>query len=96
MMFVLDFILAYKYKGLCKEKNQKFRDYYGSGWVGPVTILGTKNCQSILFQSLLGASHLFMLCDTVKRDSKVLPDYCTPHNLPFISLWPAKHTGLQS
>ena len=22
-------------KGLCKEKNPKIRDYYGSGWVGP-------------------------------------------------------------
>ena len=28
-----------------------------------VTILGSENCQSISFQNLLSASHLFMLCD---------------------------------
>ena len=50
-----------------------------------VTIKGSENGQSISFQNLLGASHLFMLCDltlsieTVRQSSVIiLPDYCTP------------------
>ena len=49
------------------------------------TILGSENCQSISFQNLLSASHLFMCCDitlsieTVLKAAAInLPDYCTP------------------
>ena len=63
----------------------------------PGTILGSENCQSILFQSLLSASHLFMLCDLTLSNETVrqVQSFCqitAPHNMPFMSLWPAKHT----
>ena len=65
----------------------------------PVTILGSENCQSILFQNLLNASEAFqgLWLNTVnwgcKAAAVILPDYCTPQNLPFMSLCPDKAQG---
>ena len=64
-----------------------------------VTILGSENCQSISLQNLLSASQAFqgLWLNTVnwgcKAAAVILPDYCTPHNLPFVSLCPDKAHG---
>ena len=64
-----------------------------------VTILGSENCQSISLQNLLSASQPFpgLWLNTVSSGCKaaaiILPHYCTPHNLSFMSLWPDKAQG---
>ena len=60
----------------------------------PVTILGSEHCQSISLQNLLSTSQVFqgLWLNTVnwgcKAAAVILPDYCSPHNLPFMSLCP--------
>ena len=67
-------------------------------WIA-VTTLGSENCQSISLQNLLSASQAFqgLWLNTVnwgcKAAAVILPDYCTPHNLPFMSLCPDKAHG---
>ena len=64
-----------------------------------VTILGSENCQSISLQNLLSASQVFqgLWLITVnwgcKAAAVILPDNCTPYNLPFMSLCPDKAQG---
>ena len=63
------------------------------------TILGSENCQSISLQNLLSASQAFqgLSFNTVNRGCKaaavILPGYCTPRSLPFMSLCPDKAHG---
>ena len=74
-------------------------DTFSSSFQVPVTILGSENCQSILFQNLLSASQAFqgVWLNTVnwgcKAAAVILPDYCTPHKQPFMSLCPDKAQG---
>ena len=64
-----------------------------------VTVLGSENCQSISLQNLLSASQGFqgLRLNTVnwgiKATAVILSDYCSPHNMPFMSLCPDKAQG---
>ena len=66
---------------MATELSHTITSSYG---MAPVTILGSENCQSILFQNLLSASQLLRVCDfTLSTEAlRQLQSFClitAPH-----------------